>query len=78
MMRIRLALVLLVATSSWGLSSCFELKDRLCRGDETFVEREGGGLTCEPRRESDPECPDGERARRMEATGRTDCVVDEG
>jgi len=78
MLRIRLALVALVAFSSWGMSSCLGWTERLCSGDETYIEFEEGGATCEPRLESDPECPDGERARRLEPSGRTDCVPDEG
>jgi len=77
MLRIRLTLVLLVAATSWGLSSCLTWTERLCRGDETYVEFEEGGANCEPRRDSDPDCPVGERARRLDATGRTDCVPDE-
>lgn len=76
MLRIRLALAVLVATTSWGLSACLTWTERLCSGDETFVETESGGAACEPRRDSDPDCPSGERARRIEATGRTDCVED--
>lgn len=77
MLRIRLALVLLVAVSSWGLSACVGWTERLCSDDETYVENEKGGAHCEPRRDGDPDCPDGERARLIESTGRTDCVVDE-
>lgn len=80
MLRIRLALFLLVAFSSWGVSSCLGWTERLCSGDETYVQRteQGGGAYCQERQKTDPECPSGERARLVEATGRTDCVPDEG
>lgn len=77
MLRLRLVLVLVVAATSWGLSACLTWTERLCSGDETYVELEGGGASCAPRRDSDPDCPSGERARRTEPSGRTDCVVDE-
>lgn len=79
MLTIRLSLAVMVALSSWGLSSCLSWTERLCSGDETFVQRteQGGGAFCQERGASDPACPDGERARLIESTGRTDCVTDE-
>lgn len=79
MRKIRPALALFVLVTSAGLSACLAVgPERICSGDETFVQRteEGGGAWCEPRQEGDPDCDGGERARRIESTGRTDCVVD--
>lgn len=79
MLRSRLAIVLAVLVTSAGLSACRGVgQERICSGDETFVQRteEGDGSWCEPRKESDPDCDRGERARRIESTGRTDCVPD--
>jgi len=77
MLRFRVSVALVVAATSWGLSSCLDLAGSICRADETVLVFKEGGSDCVPRRDSDADCADGERARRMEATGRIDCVVDE-
>ncbi len=80
MLRVRVVIALVVLAASWGLSACIGWgPERLCSGDETFVQRTeepGSGAWCDPRQPGDPECERGERARRIESTGRTDCVPD--
>ncbi len=75
---IRLSLAALVAATGWGVSSCLSWTERLCTADETVVQQteHGGGASCRPREEGDPECPEGERARVVESSGRADCVED--
>ena len=73
------ALTLLIVLPSLVTTGCLWGPDRICSGDQTVVQRAedpNRGRWCEKRQPGDPECDEGERALRVESTGRTDCVAD--
>jgi hypothetical protein len=49
-------------------------EEKLCTPGDVVVNGVEGGRWCEQRRPGDRECPDGQILRRVQATGREDCI----
>ncbi len=73
-MKIVITFVILAASAP-TLGSC-GWEESICMDNEVVVHHAatdpGGG--CEKRTATDPECPEGEILRRIEKTGREDCI----
>jgi len=75
-MKLFLALVILTA-GTFSLGSC-AWEESICSDGEVMVKRSESdfGGHCEKRKSDDRECPDDEILRRIEDTGREDCIRD--
>jgi hypothetical protein len=49
-------------------------EEKICNPGEVVVRGVEGGRWCEQPKPGDRQCPDGEILRRIEATGREDCI----
>ena len=66
---------IILSASTFSLGSC-TWEEGICMDNEVVIRQsasDAGGY-CEKRTAADPECPDGEILRRIEDTGREDCI----
>jgi hypothetical protein len=72
MIRLLIATALLVP----ALTACdgLEWVEGICMDDEVFIQHQAGGGDCRARKDSDPDCPDGEIPREQRPAREIDCI----